>query len=63
LADVALQTGGEIPKLAIRLIDKRRQAIIDGEGSGEAIPYAIRKALEEARKEAGPGPRKAEFAA
>jgi len=46
LADVALQTGGEIPKLAIRLIDKRRRAIIDGEGSGEAIPYAIRKVLE-----------------
>lgn len=57
------ESKSEVVRAAMRLLEEHekriatlRQALIDGEGSGEAVPFAMTEVLTEARKEAGVSP-------
>lgn len=54
------ESKSEVVRAAMRLLEEHekrvatlRQALVEGEQSGEALPYSMSKVLAEARKEAG----------
>jgi len=54
------ESKSEVVRAAMRLLEEHekkvatlRQALIDGEGSGQAVPFVIKDVLTEARKEVG----------
>ena len=54
------ESKSEVIRAAMRLLEEHekkvatlRQALVDGEGSGEAVPFVMADVLAEARKEAG----------
>jgi antitoxin ParD1/3/4 len=54
------ESKSEVVRAAMRLLEEHerklatlRQALVEGEESGEAVPYAVSDVLKEARKEAG----------
>ena len=54
------ESKSEVIRAAMRLLEERekkvatlRRALVDGEGSGEAVPFVMTDVLTEARKEAG----------
>jgi len=54
------ESKSEVIRAAMRLLEEHekkvatlRQALVDGEGSGEAVPLVMTDVLAEARKEAG----------
>jgi antitoxin ParD1/3/4 len=57
------ESKSEVVRAAMRLLEEHekkvatlRQALIEGEESGEAVPFVIGELLTEARKEAGVSP-------
>ena len=57
------ESKSEVVRAGMRLLEEHekrvatlRQALVEGEMSGAALPYSIGDLLEEARKEAGPKP-------
>jgi antitoxin ParD1/3/4 len=57
------ESKSEVIRAAMRLLEEHerkvatlRQALIDGEGSGESLPFVMADVLREARKEAGVTP-------
>ena len=57
------ESKSEVVRAAMRLLEEHekkvatlRQALIDGEGSGEPVPFVMTDLLREARKEAGVDP-------
>jgi antitoxin ParD1/3/4 len=57
------ESKSEVVRAAMRLLEEHekkvatlRRALIDGEGSGEPVPFVMADVLREARKEAGLNP-------